>query len=338
MKIFIFLLSIFLAVSSCKQADKEVIPEKKIELNEADYVVSNQFEKGDVRRYGLMPDSIVNPKIIENILNLAESGLPLTFPQGFYKTDLIFKGRQHIKIYSQDASFSGQIQIIENEKGQTSNRITFKGKLTTYSKFFMRKSQDIIIDTLIVASDTLKSKYGKRSLGCSIYAGSKNVHIKKLVVEDLGSGDDYYQYSLAALQLHGWNNNPQSVIIDEAVIEKSDRHGVYITGRNHQIKNLTIKQVGLGTISHHNGLEDAAAEEIAVTSALWINKCHDSRFTNVTIDCTDSKPQVTVNFDEGGSSEPTIIDYLTIKNNSGNIQLLPNDLTNVVVRHFKDIK
>ena len=338
MKIFILYLTIFFMASSCKQAEKEVVPERKIKLNEAEFVVNNQFEKGDVRRYGLMPDSIVHPKVIENILNLAESGLSITFPKGLYKTSLIFKGRQHIHILSQDASFSGQIQIIEADDKTASSHITIKGKITTYNKFFSRFSNDISIDTLYIATDVSKNDAGKRSLGCSIYAGTKNLDIKKLVVEDLGSGDDYYQFSLAALQLHGWNNNPQNVTIDEAIIEKSDRHGAYITGRNHHIKSLIIKQVGLGTVSNHNGLEDADSDEVAVISSLWINKCQDSRFTNVTIDCSNSQPQFTVNFDEGNSSEPTIIDYLVIKNNPKEIQLLPNDLTNCVVRHFKNTK
>src|SRR3990167_5892494 len=146
MRIFILLLSVFFVAGSCKQAEKEVIPERKIKLNEeAEFVVNNQFEKGDVRRYGLMPDSIVHPKVVENILNLAESGLSITFPKGFYKTSLIFKGRQHIHIQSQDASFSGQIQIIEADDKTESSHITIKGKITTYNKFFSRFSHHISI-------------------------------------------------------------------------------------------------------------------------------------------------------------------------------------------------
>ncbi len=326
-----------LILCSCISTSNEPQNNNSVLVDDAVYVVHDSFAIGDVRRYGVFPDKPINAEAMTQLYQIADLGITILFPQGFYDTDLIIKGKSRLNFKFHDASFSGQIQIIENEN-QPSQHIILKGKLTTYSKFFTRKSHNIAIDTLIIGTDTLKNKFGKRSLGCSIYAGTKNMHIKKLVVEDLGSGDDYYRFSLAAIQLHGWNNNPQNITIDEAIVEKSDRHGVYITGKNHQINNLAIKQVGLGSITNHNGLEDADAHEIALVSSLWINKCHDSRFTNVIIDCAGSKPQFTVNFDEGIASEPTIIDYLTIKNNTSSIQLLPNDLTNVVVRHFKETK
>lgn len=341
MKPFFFLIFILVFFSSCTKAKKETKP--VIQLNESEFVLDNSFKIGDTRRYGVFPNMIIgsHPKTKTNkmdvILDLAESGIPIVFEKGLYKTNLILKGRQHINMRFNDAQFTGQIQIIENENNNPSSYINLKGKLTTYNKFFTRHSSHITLDSLIVATDTLKNDFGKRSLGCSIYAGTKYLSAKYLRIEDLGSGDVYYTYSLAALQIHGWNNNPEHISLNEVLIEKSDRHGAYITGSNHKINNITIKKVGLGSLEFNNGLEDADVSEINAFTALWINKCKNSTIDKVSIDCKNSKALYTVNFDEGLSNEPTIINYLTIQNASNSIPMLPNDLTNIVVRHFKEL-
>ncbi len=338
-----YIVLVLLLFFSCDEKNKNLITplNNSNNINEAEYVIDSSYSLGDVRRYGIFPNIEIgnHQKYKKNkinvILDLAESGQEITFPTGHYNTNLILKGREDVNIHFNNVSFSGQIQIIEDELGKESRNINLLGTLKTYNKFFSRKSQNISIDTLIIASDTLKNNYNKRSLGCNIYGGTKHLNIKKLIVEDLGSGDEYYKFSVAALQIHGWDNNPEYINISEAIIEKSDRHGVYITGNNNSIDKLLIKKVGLGTINYNNGLEDAETEELKFISALWMNKLNNSKISNVTIDCRNSKANYTVNFDEGSSGEPTVIDYLQIINNDSNIKMLPNDLTNIVVRHFK---
>ncbi|SDG75149.1 hypothetical protein [Winogradskyella thalassocola] len=305
-------------------------------VNESEYVINSNYTKGDVRRYGVFPNQKVNQSYLKNILELGDLGIKIRFPKGFYDTNLILKGQQDVSVYFDSAEFSGQVQIVDDTIGKPSQNITFKGKLKTYNKFFVRGSQNISIDTLIISSDTLKNNFNERSLGCNIYSGVKNLRLNYLKIEDLGSGSDYYRYSLAALQIHGWNNNPESIKINEAIIEKSDRHGVYITGNNHTIKKLTVKKVGLGSVEFNHGLEDASNDEIDHIAALWINKCQNSELNSVLIDCEQTNAKITVNFDEGSSGYPTIIDNLKVINNSNYIKMLPNDLTNIVVRHFEE--
>jgi hypothetical protein len=324
-----------LLISTIFSCEKQVTKNDSniIQINENSYVINKEFKKGDVRRYGVFPDKKITQKGLNNILDLAESGLSIFFPRGFYNTNLILKGRQNITINFDDASFAGQIQIIEDEDGFSSNSINLIGKVTTYNKFFSRHSYNIQIDTLIIATDTLKNNQGKRSLGCNIYAGTKNLSIKKLVVKDLGSGDDYYKFSIAALQIHGWNNNPENIKIKEVIIKKSDRHGIYITGSNHIFNKIEVGKVGLGDFKFIHGLEDADEKEIDQATAVWFNKCKNSRFNKVVVDCFKTKAKFTINFDEGFSGEPTIIDSLIIKNNNSKIHYLAHDLTNIVVKH-----
>lgn len=324
-----------LILCSCRKNGQSNGLVRKV-LNEEKYVVNSEFPIGDVRRYGIVADSLITPKQMEGVLDLAESGIQINFPKGYYRTSLILRGRTNISIFFHDASFSGQIQIMDGLNSLPSQKISLKGKVTTYNKFFTKFSKGITIDTLIIASDTEKNDSNKRPLGCNIYAGTKNLSINKLIIEDLGSGEEYYKFSLAALQIHGWNNNPENVNIREVLIERSDKHGAYITGSNHNFGKITIKKVGLGTVKINNGLEDADASEIDIVASLWINKCQSSYFRDVIIDCKDSKAKVTVNFDEGSSNKTTILDFLTIKHNLYNIPMIPNDLTNVVVRHYKD--
>lgn len=322
---------------SCKEKTlitevKKISPEK---INDSALAKDYSFNKGDVRRYGLLPNKPINKKLLNKVLTLGEKGLTLTFPKGLYETNLIIEGKKNLIINFEDTSFEGQIQIIDTKNKKPSNSIYFQGKVTSYSKFFTRNSSNIFIDTLILKSDTIVNPHNKRNLGCSIYAGTQNLLIKNLVVEDLGSGDNYYKFSHAALQIHGWKNNPKKVTIYNADIKSSDRHGAYITGENHEIKNLSIGKVGLGDYNNIHGLGDALDVEIDTTTALWINRCTNSRFERISIDTKRSKLKYTVNFDEGSSGSPTIIDTLIIKNRA-KISYKSNDLTNVVVRHYYD--
>ena len=326
------LLIVVLSFHSCHEKRDE--KKSYMVINENDYIINKEYAQGDVRRYGVFPDKAVNSDYLESILYLAQSGIKMKFPKGYYDVNLFIKGKKNIELYFNDSEFSGQIQIVQDKKDQQSQNISLNGKLTSFSKFFTRNSNHISIDTLILASDPAKNKFGKRNLGCNIYSGTQFLTIKKLLIKDLGSGSDYFNYSAAALQVHGWNNNPKSVQIDEAIIEASDRHGVYITGSDHFIKNLIVKKVGLGNMLFNKGLEDADVDEIYNIKAVWINKCKNSKFNKIIIDCIDTEADYTICFDEGSFSEPTIIDSLNITNNLKAIKMLPNDNTNVIVRHF----
>ncbi len=326
------LLIVVLSFFSCH--DKRDEKKSFLVINENDYIINKEYAQGDVRLYGVFPDKAVNSDYLESVLYLAQSGIKMKFPKGYYDVNLFIKGKKNIELYFDDCEFSGQIQITEDKNNQKSRNIKLKGKITSFSKFFTRHSSQISIDTLILASNPIKNKYNERSLGCNIYSGTQFLSIKKLLIEDLGSGSNHFDYSLAALQIHGWGNNPKGVFIEEAIIEASDRHGAYITGSEHLINNLIVKKVGQGTIVNNKGLEDADIEDIYSIKAVWLNKCKNSKFNKIIIDCKNTEADYTICFDEGSFSEPTIVDSLNIINNLNALKMLPKDNTNVIVRHF----
>lgn len=329
----ILLLLFFALFFSCKEQTEPSISQNTLTIQDDKYVVYKKIPKGDVRRYGVFPNKTINKTYFKNVLALATKGQPIHFPQGTYNTSLILNHAQNINITFNKAVFTGPVQII-GDKTNPSKNIMFKGNITTLTKFFTKHAKNIQIDSLIVASDSTKTT--KRNLGCSIYAGTQNLNIEYLKIKDLGSGNSYYKFSHAALQVHGWNNNPKNISINNAIIEASDRHGVYLTGSGHTIQKLYINAVGLGDFDNIYGLEDAEVSEISNPTALWLNKCENTQIYHAIIDCKNSKAKFTLNFDEGASGNTTIIDTLDIINNTKPIPYTDHILTNVVVRYYNN--
>ncbi len=315
-----------------KQDNKISNPEIKVNIDDSKYIINKSFPKGDVRRYGIFPNQEVNQKTFNNIIEFAENGLTITFPEGLYKTGMILKGGKNLNFYFDDASFSGQIQIVEGLDKVPSQNINFKGKLTTYSKFFTRNSQNITIESLVIKTDTTKNSSNKESLGCSIYAGSKHITIDSLIIDGLGSKSKYYQHSAAALQLHGWNNNPENVTVNYLEIKSSDRHGAYITGNNHVFNTVKIEKFGTGSNQNIFPLGDAKDDEVKTFSGLWINKCNDCEFNSVEVNTNNSLGDYSLKLDEGQAYNPSFIYNLKLIESKNKLPILDDYLTNILVK------
>ncbi len=339
---FFYIILICLYFSCQEKSSKEVFNATiNNEISDSNYVINHSFPKGDIRRYGLLPetDAISNFKssknALENILNLAEQGLEIIFPKGHYKTGMIIKGKKNLNFYFDDASFSGQIQIIDGLDNVPSQNINFKGKLVTYSKFFTRNSQNITIEDLLIKTDTTKNSNNKESLGCSIYAGSKHITIDSLIIDGLGSQSKYYQHSAAALQLHGWNNNPEHVTINYLEIKSSDRHGAYITGNNHVFNTIKIEKFGTGSNKNIFPLGDAKDDEVKTFSGFWINRCNDCEFNNVEINTNNSLGDYSLKLDEGQAYNPSFIYNLKLIEGKNKLPILDDYLTNILVKRVE---
>ncbi len=309
--------------SIAKEAEKETV------FDDSKYVLDDSYEIGDARRYGVTAETAIkgHPTLGVNrmtaVLDLAEeSGLEISFPSGYYKMNLTIKERKNVKLNFKDAEFGGMIQIIEHDSIE-SKGIVLKGDLVTYAGLFIRKSSGINIDNIVIKSDVEKNIYGIRSKGCHIYAGSSNITINYLEVQDVGSGNEKHKYTHAAIAIDGWNNNPTDITINKAHIKSTDRHGVYITGTDNYIKELTIDKFGVGTSKFMDGMQDAdnAKGEHKEFTALWINKCYDCAFDKITINEKDSKGKYTVFFDAGDKERPTLIDEIVILNDNPSIEI-----------------
>ena len=341
---FIYLIIISIIVISCKDENKKEIQleesslETQQKFNDSKFVISKQFKVGDVRRYGIYPDStysLTHPYTkkskIETVLDLAENqNIELNFPKGFYNFRLDITGRKNINLNFEDAKFAGIIRIFEKDSTFSEN-ITFKGKLTSYEGFFTRLSTNISIECWDLLTDISKCSSKLRNKGCKLYAGTNGFKLNNLYVEDLGSESESYKNNGAALAIEGWNNNPKNVIINNVLIKSSDRHGVYITGTDNSIKKLEIQRFGIGKNQFLSPFGDAAKGEEKEFTALWMNKCDYCFVDKVTIDEKDSKGTNTVFLDAGDPVKESEIGELIILNDNLNIGVKKDPNTNVQI-------
>lgn len=338
-------------VYACKESktaeptNTVVTPPQKTEpvrFSEMDLALHKDYKIGDVRRYGIFPDSAYSyshpitklPKIT-TVLNLAEeNNVELFFPKGFYNTALILDGRQNISLRFDSAAFDIVHITKESTSKNASKNIKLKGSLITYDKLGITEANNIQIDTVYIKSDTLRNYRRMRSRGCQIYYGSKNVSIKYLEIEDLGSGDERYANNHAALAIDGWRNNPEGVNIHKLHIKSTDRHGIYLTGSNHAIHEIVIDQFGKGDDLGMTGMQDAGEIEHKLFAGIWINRCYNSTIGNITINDLKSKGFFTANFDEGDSLRPVIINRLEVKNFDRKLPIRFDKNTGVIVKEI----
>ena len=310
----LFILSIII-LSCNRKSNNNNNSNGKNKSNDSIFVVNKAFSIGDVRRYGVFPDKGIgqHPYLLKDklevLLDVAEMGITLSFPRGLYDRTFNIVNRKDVKIYSENAIFSGAINI-KDSKG-----VVINGTIGSLIQFYTRDSEDIIAGTIVVESDTELSGNNGRSRGCSIHGGSKNIKIKKIIVSDLGSGIDY-KYVKAGLTIHGHNNEPEDIVIDSVIIESSDRHGVYLTGEDIIIKFLNIRKFGVGSYEGMSPMEGGIEGEQYKFAGLWIKNCHDSFIDKVVINTENSKGEYIYNFDIGESFRPFDIDSLIIKGKS----------------------
>jgi hypothetical protein len=319
---------------SCKSDQKiEVINKEEVNetvFDDSKYVLNNSFQMGDARRYGVtaktarMSHPSLGKQRMSAVLDLAEeSGMEISFPSGYYGMDLTLDSRRDLKLRFNNSEFS-LIHITQRKKEDSiPKNITLKGTLIAYARLGITEAQNISIDSVILKTDVNKNLYKLRNTGCHIYHGCENISINYLEVQDLGSGSEKYKYTHAAIAIDGWNNNPSNITINKAYIKSTDRHGVYITGTDNYIKELTIDKFGVGSSEFMNGMQDAdnAKGEHKEFTALWINKCYDCTFDKVTINEKDSKGKYTAFFDAGNKLKATIIDELVVLNDNPSITI-----------------
>jgi len=331
MKHIIYSLLLFVSLS-CKKTkvlDEMQLPKIDNSINDSKYVVNKTYKKGDVRRYGVYPNQPIIQKNLSNIIALASEGLPMTYPKGVYKTSLVFNKISHINFIFKEAIFSGGISILDG-----SSKLKFDGQLTVLDKLFIRKSNNILFDRLIIKTDTVLNVYHKKNRGVSIYAGSKKVSFNCLKIEDTGgTSEEFYKYTAASLQIHGWNNNPEQVYVNKLEINKSGRTALYITGKGHQIEKVIINNFGLGSAKNMFGLEDASAGEEKEFSGAWINRCNDCVIDTLEIISNTDFGKYSLRLHEGLYHEPTFINNVHFKNKAKELSIDDDELTNILVKN-----
>lgn len=334
----ILLLFLFIGLVSCIEENKQRIDvSKKTQFNLTDYVINDSFIEGDVRRYGLTLDnsSEIHPKsgmsFLETVLYIAEkSNTEMVFQKGYYKANLVLNKSKNLTLRFNESEFS-LVHIVKTDSTSTPKNINLKGTLLCYASLGIVESSDIEIDSIILKTNKEKNLWEKRNSGIHIYRGAKDIKINYIEVEDTGSGDEFYKNSHAALVIDGASNQPENVQINKIRIKSTDRHGIYITGKDHLIGDVIIDKFGVGSSEGMNGMQDAQQGEEKDFKALWVNKCYDSFIENITINEKDSKAKYTAHFDAGDKTRPFTIGNFKVINDNPKIDILEEESSGVVV-------
>lgn len=337
---FTLIITLFLLAFSCEKTKSLSEPKEEIiQIDEKNYVLDSTYQIGDARRYGIYPDGVNNnmkhPNTgkykIQTLLDFAEeSQITINFPKGYYGINIIIQSRENVNLHFNQSEFN--LIHITDEQRKESKNINLKGTLILYNQFGSYNSRNIELDSLILKSDINKNLEKLRNKGCHIYKGTKNLNIKYLEVNDLGSGEEKYKNTHAALAIDGQDNNPQKISIQKTLIKSSDRHGAYITGSNHFFEEIVIEKYGLGSTDGMKGMQDANFEDAFVLSGLWINRCNDCIFNSVTITTKHSQNGIPLKLDEGNIDAPTFINKLNLDVNYRDSLVLDNEITNVLVK------
>lgn len=333
-RIWILFFLFFLFSCNGKETESSIEkPQTNLFFNDLDFVVVDSFKKGDTRRYGVFPNKPINSKLLKNILFLAKNKLPITFSKGYYKTNLRLEGTKDISIIFNDVILAGTLNII-NKDTIRSERIQFKGKLTILDKLFIRKTSNVFFDDVLVKSDTVLNIKNKKNRGVSIYAGSKNIYFRSLTIKQTGGNlDHYYLHSAAALQVHGWNNNPENINIKNLKIFNAARTAIYLTGKNHILNNVTITNFGLGNSKNMFGIGGTNKNEEKDFTGLWINRCSNCSIDSLLINNPLQKGIYSLQLDSGIPHNPSFINNIHFDNFAKRMLIKDDRMTNILVKH-----
>jgi len=330
---FAYLLFSLILCLSCVDS-KEIInivpPEETLNVDDSEFIIHQTFTKGDVRRYGVFPEQTISTNDFKNVLSLANQGLPIYFPAGYYNTSISLENTSNVTIKFDEVILAGHLQITNN-----SERIKINGSVTILDKLFIVQSRDISFEKVIVKSNQTQNIYEQKNRGVSIYAGSKNIKFDSLFISDTGATrDDFFKHTAASLQIHGWNDNPKNIQINKLEINNAGRTALYLTGQNHKLNNIKISNFGLGSNENMFGLDDAKTGEETVFSALWINKCNNCEIDSLDIySAAPNKRGYSLRLDEGKYHEPTFINNIRMSGTAKQLPIFDDQLTNILVKN-----
>lgn len=320
--------------------------EKKTEtvirmVNDQGYVINAEYVVGDARRYGVFPNSTnteINPitgkPVIISLLDLAEKrNIEITFIAGDYPHDLNIKSRKNLKLNFLNTSFNAL--TISGSKNLKSSDINLRGQLVLFDRFGIHQANNVLIECLILKTDTTKNLSGLRSRGCHIYKGVSNLHINHLEIGDSGSGiNKAYINTHAALVIDGMGDNPNSVFINKAIITSSDTHGAYITGDNHKIDTLVVYNFGKGTTRFMSKMQEAKSGQEHIKSGVWINRCNNCIFKNITVYTKNSPEGFPLKLDKGKPNMPTVIERLVLDTKYRDTLIIDELESNIIVKRI----
>ncbi|MGB0357159.1 MAG: hypothetical protein ACPGC2_00375 [Flavobacteriaceae bacterium] len=328
----ILLTTAFIFAYSCTSNSSKNVKSIPV-IEDSKWVIDSTLPKGHIGRYGILPNTYYSDAQVKKVLEMNALGVELFFPNDTYDINLVFDSSKGNKIVFDNTTIKGRLYIIGSD-GALSKDIQLLGKLKVLDKVFLRHAQNIKLETLKVISDPTNSKRGTDNPGVSIYAGVDTLILDSLFIENpTQNNQDHNKFSAAALQVHGWNNNPKNISIDYVYIKNSGRSAVYLTGENHEIGTLIIDSFGGTEDTNMAGLEDAIPGDEKKYKALWINKCNNCIVYEAEIiqELNENTHHLAVGI--GDTSKPSIIEQLSFVSDNGEVSVLERIPSNVIVRN-----
>lgn len=250
-------------------------------------VINKGYPWGDVRRYGVFPNTDINydrdtPYIQNALRNSRDLGFTVIFPSGFYKTELnIGISNVTIKV-DKGTEFAGLIHVgLVNGEGEIEN-IKMYGRYTNYDRFGTFKVNGLYVEEIHVKSDGSKTiNYPNlKSRGVHIYGGTKNMECRLMIVDD---ADQNALNTEGAVAIDGYQSNPQNLKIGKIWVKKSDVHGVYITGSGHNIGEIQVDEFGAGEYKW-SGLQDSNGKlQSQELKGVWLNRIENSTIGKIVV-------------------------------------------------------
>ena len=334
MRFTVLLFIISLLLMSCKKGSVEpriVRPTENMTVDDSAFIRYPEFPKGDIRRYGVFPDSTGVEEFLQKAIELSSKGLRLSFPKGYYPINMDLMGRTNVSIKFHDAIIGGRLNIHQSAQ-ENSSVIELLGKLTVLDRVFIRRSDNIHFDSVFIKTALNRNLLHRANRGLSIYSGSKFISFDYLNVSDTGGdGTDYFKHTAAAIQVHGWNNNPTHIRAKKILIKNAARTGIYLTGSNHHIVYLEVENFGLGNHKNIKPLEDAKKGEEKLFAASWINVATDCIIDTLSLKSTENKGDYSLKLGRGKPFSPANIEFLEMDEITQNMPILDSPLTNIII-------
>lgn len=162
MRLFILSLSITMLFSCSKIENKSIkLPKINSHINDSKFVLDSAYPKGDVRRYGIVSNEPISQKKLSQVIKIANLGIPITFPKGYYKTNIVLKGITDAQFTFNNVTIAGFLKII-NKDSVESQRINIRGNLHILDKLFIKNSAHISFNKIQVITDTLRNINNKK--------------------------------------------------------------------------------------------------------------------------------------------------------------------------------
>ncbi|MDV7137582.1 hypothetical protein R3X28_01775 [Maribacter sp. TH_r10] len=279
------------------------IPSK---TNDSIWVKNTSYNYGDIRRYGFQDKHLLKEQI-DSIIDIGSSGVDISFPKGLYPINFVLENKKNLNIHFNSSIIAGKLSIVNT------NNVNITGEIEILDQLFLKNSSNISFNEVSLRTDKINNLHKRANRGVNIYSGSKDITMNELSIEESGGDDVFFQYSQAALMIHGFQDTPKRVIIKHILIKNSKRTGAYISGSSHYIGKIKVNNYGLSKNKDNiKPVEKASIGEEKIFSGVWMNRSENNRIDTLVINNQMGYGTYSIILDESQGYVPNLIGEISI--------------------------